>query len=53
MNFRRLWHISCTFELIYTSVDVHILFPFCVGTAIPKIPLVEKVHDQITDSKYR
>jgi len=50
--FRRVWNISFIGELIYTPCHVHILLSCGTGTTIPKIPLVETIHDQITNSEY-
>lgn len=50
---RWVWNVSLHAELLYTLSDVHILWNGSFRTKIPKISVVEEVHDFYADCKCR
>lgn len=43
---RWIWYLPFSTKFIYSSYDVHLLRAGCSWTKVPKVPLVEKIHDQ-------
>lgn len=50
---RWVWNVSLHAELLHTLSDVHILWNGSFRTKIPKISVVEEVHDFYADCKCR
>lgn len=50
---RWIWNVSLHAELFYTLSDVHVLWNGSFRTKIPKISVVEEVHDFYADCKCR